>query len=54
MKQVSIQNAASKMTTSYIGSNMLPVLEACGQTGSRLHLGGDAASTRYTQVLRAT
>ena len=24
------------------------VLEACGQTGSRLHLGADAASTRYT------
>ena len=33
--EVSIQNTASKMTTSYIGSNLLPVLEACGQTGSK-------------------
>lgn len=44
----SIQDTCNKMTHSFVGSNNLPLLEACGNTGSRLHLGADAASTRYT------
>lgn len=44
----SIQDTCNKMTHSFVGSNNLHVLEACGNTGSRLQLGADAASTRYT------
>jgi DNA topoisomerase II len=44
----SIQDTCNKMTHSFVGSNNLNLLEACGNTGSRLQLGNDAASTRYT------
>jgi len=44
----SIQDTCNKMTHSFVGSNNLHLLEACGNTGSRLQMGGDAASTRYT------
>jgi DNA topoisomerase-2 len=44
----SIQDTCNKMTHSFVGSNNVHLLEACGNTGSRLQLGADAASTRYT------
>jgi DNA topoisomerase-2 len=44
----SIQDTCNKMTHSFVGSNNLHLLEACGNTGSRLQMGADAASTRYT------
>jgi DNA topoisomerase-2 len=44
----SIQDTCNKMTHSFVGSNNLHLLDACGNTGSRLQMGADAASTRYT------
>ena len=40
--------ATKKHLSTQATHTWLQVLEACGQTGSRLHLGADAASTRYT------
>ena len=46
--ETSLGNAITKMTQGFIGSNNMPLLVPEGQTGSRLQLGADAASTRYT------
>ena len=46
--ETSLGGAITKMTQSFVGSNNLPLLVPEGQTGSRLQMGGDAASTRYT------
>lgn len=46
--ETSLGNAITKMTQGFVGSNNMPLLVPEGQTGSRLQLGADAASTRYT------
>tara|TARA_B100000787_G_scaffold169987_1_gene163296 strand:- start:7542 stop:10781 length:3240 start_codon:yes stop_codon:yes gene_type:complete len=46
--ETSLGNAITKMTQGFVGSNNVPLLVPEGQTGSRLQLGADAASTRYT------
>ena len=44
----SLQDAITKMTQNFVGSNNLNYLSPEGQTGSRMQLGNDAASPRYT------
>ena len=46
--EVSLGSAITKMTQGFVGSNNLPLLVPDGMTGSRLQMGADAASTRYT------
>jgi len=46
--ETSLGGAITKMTQGFVGSNNLPLLVPEGQTGSRLQMGADAASTRYT------
>ena len=46
--ETSLGGAITKMTQSFVGSNNLPLLVPEGQTGSRMQMGADAASTRYT------
>ena len=45
--EVSLHGTIVNMAQSFVGSNNLALLEPCGQFGSRLMGGSDAASPRY-------
>ena len=52
--ETSLQDNITKLTHSFTGSNNLPYLFTDSQTGSRLALGKDAASCRYTFCKQAS
>jgi DNA topoisomerase-2 len=47
---VSLQGAITKMCQYFVGSNNIPLLQGKGEIGTRLRMGKDAASSRYTSA----